>query len=253
MYDYPSRIERIIEHSEDVRSFILGELWAYARPGQFAMLYLPGVGERPFTYAAKNMFTVRKVGPWTSALFERRVGDEVYVHGPLGQGFPLLHEPLTLVAGGIGMASLRMLALTHYYPVSLVLGAKTKNDLLYRQELEAAPHIALTCVTEDGSACLTGLVTDAAFPLGDYYAICGPELMMKAAAEKIGRPSQTYLVLERYMKCGGMGLCGMCSLDGWRVFVDGPVMEYSRLVNSSDFGVRHRDRFGRLVPISART
>jgi dihydroorotate dehydrogenase electron transfer subunit len=72
--------------------------------------------------------------------------------------------------------------------------------------------------------------------------------MMKALVpilDKARIPSQ-YL-LERYMKCG-IGICGSCAMDpnGFRVCIDGPVVDDEKLKTISEFGAYHRDASGRV-------
>ncbi|HBO33603.1 MAG TPA: hypothetical protein DD636_02505, partial [Anaerolineaceae bacterium] len=62
-----------------------------AQPGQYVMAWLPGIGEKPFSIAAKEPFslTVAAVGPVSEALCNLKPGERVWVRGPLGQGFVL--------------------------------------------------------------------------------------------------------------------------------------------------------------------
>src|SRR5207248_3192137 len=88
------------------------------RPGQFLMIRLPGHSDpllgRPFALydtvldeqgqavAVDVVYLV--VGKVTGLLATVRAGDQVEVWGPLGNGFPDLHDldHVALVAGGIG-------------------------------------------------------------------------------------------------------------------------------------------------------
>jgi anaerobic sulfite reductase subunit B len=63
--------------------------------GQFFMLSVPGTGLAPLTYKTlpdeKGRFValIRKVGEFTQALFERKVGDVLGYNGPYGKGWPI--------------------------------------------------------------------------------------------------------------------------------------------------------------------
>ena len=59
-----------------------------AAPGQFAMLWLPGLDEKPFSIAAADplMFTIARVGPFSDALHLLKIGDRLWVRGPFGRG-----------------------------------------------------------------------------------------------------------------------------------------------------------------------
>ena len=80
---------------------------------------------------------------------------------------------------------------------------------------------------------VTQLISRAGFnPQNAYALVCGPEVMMRAAALALrdrGVPSERIRVsMERNMKCG-IGLCGHCQLRELFICVDGPVLGYDRL------------------------
>lgn len=93
-------------------------------------------------------------------------------------------------------------------------------------------------------------ITDVNIPkTKNNYYICGPEIMMKAVAEKLItlgiNSEQIYLSLERYMKCG-IGICGSCSYSGYRICADGPIFRYDKIKNLSHFNKAGRTRTGEL-------
>ncbi|MBK7199004.1 hypothetical protein [Candidatus Amarolinea dominans] len=107
-----------------------------ARPGQFAMVWLPNVNERPLSLldADPVRFTVARVGAFTAALHDLRLGDRLWVRGPLGQGFTVRGRHLLLVGGGYGVAPLHFLAraaLAAGAQVSVVIGAYRRGSALY--------------------------------------------------------------------------------------------------------------------------
>jgi ferredoxin-NADP reductase len=80
-----------------------------AEPGQFLMVWVPGVDEVPMSvsYAEDPLgITVKKVGECTSALCALREGQKIGIRGPLGHGYRIGNEKILFVAGGIGIASL---------------------------------------------------------------------------------------------------------------------------------------------------
>src|SRR3989338_10316251 len=117
-----ARIERIIDESQDSKTFTLqldkpDGILKY-KPGQFLMLSLAGYGEAPFTFASlplsggKFQVSVRKVGLLTNALHNLKANDIVGVRAPYGNTFPLDKmegKDLLFVAGGCGIAPLRPL------------------------------------------------------------------------------------------------------------------------------------------------
>lgn len=256
MYD-EYRIRSVVKNSANVRTLLFDGDFR-ATPGQFVMVWLPGVDEKPISVSHDNGLTVKKAGPFTEKMFELVEDDILSIRGPYGNGFPraLYHHDLTIVGGGIGIAPLRLLAENRRRPdfsgkPEILFGGKTADDIIFKSELRK--YGKLKVATEDGSLDYKGLVTDLIEPDENaLYAVCGPEPMQKATAEKITRktdkPENIYLCLERNMKCG-TGLCGSCSCDGYRVCVDGPVFKYSDLLDNRHFGVKRREKTGQLMPI----
>jgi dihydroorotate dehydrogenase electron transfer subunit len=207
-----------------------------AAPGQFAMLWLPGVDEKPFCIAGRDplTFTIAKVGPFSEALHLLGPGDTLWFRGPFGNGYTLEAGQTLLVGGGYGAAPLHFLALEllaccrkRGTPPLIALGAGKEADLLFVHRFTAL-GLEVHAATEDGSAGIRGLVTDAVKPLLDAGGIkrvysCGPEAMLAALASLCasrGVPAE--LSHEAYMRCG-IGLCGACEHDGRLVCMDGPV------------------------------
>jgi dihydroorotate dehydrogenase electron transfer subunit len=84
----------------------------------------------------------------------------------------------------------------------------------------------------------------------DVCGICGPEKMMKVAADQaLASKCKTkiQISMERYMKCG-VGICGSCVLDdiGARVCSEGPVFDLETLQKCGEFGVYHRNGYGQI-------
>lgn len=251
-------IENIIEHSETMRSFVLDELF-YSKPGQFAMVWLPGIDEKPISLSRQNTITVKQVGPWTKKLFEKSEGQYLDIRGPYGNGFPSPQmRPYTLIGGGCGIAPLfYFFANSEICPQSFVLAGKSKKDLIFLDDLEdmikeqIGLKTEIITATEDGSHGVKGLATDAEIPKwgGNYY-LCGPEIMMKKVAEKLvnigAQPEDIFLSIERYMKCA-VGVCGNCSFSGYRVCADGPVFRYDKIKDLPHFNRYHRTKTGELM------
>lgn len=253
------RIREIRDETRTIRTFVLDAELPDARPGQFVMLWLPGVDEKPMSIACPTPLTVTiaRVGPFTTALYGRKVGDRVGWRGPYGRGFSLREDrPALLVSGGCGVGPLYFLA-THAVgrrvPTTVALGARTADGLLYVERFRAL-GVELLLATDDGTAGYKGYVTDAILqsanrnPAPSIYA-CGPEHMLVAVhrlCREQGIPGQ--LSLERYMKCG-FGICGQCALDGYLVCQDGPVFDVAQLDGLRDFGRAQRSATGRRLPI----
>jgi dihydroorotate dehydrogenase electron transfer subunit len=237
----PFKIAAIHQENASTRSLALDGRMD-AEPGQFVMAWLPGVDEKPFSLAHADpvTLTVAAVGPFSRAVHGLSVGDRIWLRGPLGRGYALPHvsSPAAaghalLIGGGYGAAPLRFLAerlLASSHAVSMIIGARSAADLLLVNAFQAM-DVRLWLATEDGSAGLRGLATDAIEPAlasapaetGMVYA-CGPTAMLRAVAaicRARGLPAQ--LSWEAHMRCG-IGLCGSCEVgDGWLTCLDGPV------------------------------
>jgi len=233
------------------------------------------------------MITVAAVGESTKALHAMSAGDLVGFRGPFGSAFSLPARPaggpdsgsIALIAGGYGMASLFNLAKEARekgIDVHVFLGARTKEELLYldwMKELGAVLHLS----TDDGSEGYKGFNTDLFknsvngvilsetknpsnhgsfadaqddnIKFDKAYTV-GPEIMeMKVAAICYKNNIPFELSLERYMKCG-IGICGSCSVDpkGWRMCVEGPVIDGEKLKEITEFGKYHRTASGKVDP-----
>ncbi len=226
-------------------------------PGQFNMLYVPGVGEAAISISgdpsdtSSLLHTVRAVGNVTRFLTNMTAGSCLGIRGPLGVGWPLSQcdgKDILLVAGGIGLAPLRpvvsaLLSDRHRYGhISLLVGARTPKDLLYRREWSAWQKGIDVQVTvdraDDGWNGHVGVVTTlldrlpVSRPEQTVLMTCGPEVMMwysiRAALDRGVRSSAVWLSLERHMNCG-VGLCGHCQLGPELLCRDGPVVPFDRV------------------------
>jgi NAD(P)H-flavin reductase len=228
----------------------LGEGFAVA-PGQFVMVYAFGIGEVPISVSGPPehagepvVLTIRSVGAVTQAICASAPGAVLGLRGPLGNSWPVESAAggdVLVVAGGIGLAPLRgvvLHALAHrdeYQTVWALYGARTPQDLLYREELEAWRFEIGVDVTVDAAdsswagrvGVVPQLVAQADFrPDAVRAFVCGPEVMIHFTVEALqarGVPDERiFLSLERDMRCG-VGLCGHCQLGPTLICRDGPV------------------------------
>lgn len=234
-----------------------------AKPGQFVMLWLPGVGERPMSISscgAKSFgVSIYAAGPFSNSAMKTKAGNVAGFRGPFGTSFSIGKEKsITLVGGGCGCAPLAFLAdeaLKKKKKVFYLLGARSKDYLFFTDRIKKAGAEVLIS-TDDGSAGRKGFVTELLRGLLQKEKIgkictCGPEIMMKKVvdlSEEFKTPCE--LSLERYMKCG-MGVCGQCAVDplGIRMCVEGPVIKKETAEKITEFGKYRRDASGRRVPI----
>jgi len=239
---------------------------AKARPGQFIMLWIPGVDEIPLSIfdvdrgGAEVSVAVKRVGEATEALHKMKAGDLIGVRGPFGNGFTIKGGKALLVGGGVGMAPLTFLAKElanqKASKVVIVVGAKTKEELIFLDRLKGlCGEENVLATTEDGSYGVKGLASTLAESAMakekfDVIYTCGPELMTRAVlecAERLGVYAEASL--ERIMRCA-VGICGSCVIGKYRVCRDGPVFNINQLKTvKGEFGVWKRDFNGKRIPI----
>jgi len=245
------RIESVVDESPTVKTFAFSQQFSF-RPGQFVMVWVPGIDEIPMALSSGSSITVQQVGDATAALFRKGVGDKLGIRGPFGNGFPDTGRILA-IAGGVGAAPLRPLAVDGKTSCFL-LGARTGTELLFADELVQKTYLQVS--TDDGTSGHCGPVTGLLQKIdpGNYdrICVCGPERMMQAVLSVLaaaGSAERGYFSLHRYMKCG-TGLCGSCCVDptGFRVCREGPVFRGADLLGT-EFGLYKRDACGRRQPI----
>lgn len=228
-------------------------------PGQFFMIWIPGVDEVPMSvsYIEENVkgITFKRVGEATNSLFETENGVRVGIRGPYGNGFELKGKSILFVGGGTGIAMLAPAveaAIRNKISSTIVIGAKTKDELFFEKRFEKC-GCKVYVTTDDGSHGEKGYATDFAKKLiskgcFDSILTCGPEIMMKKL-HGMSKGANFQASLERYMKCG-VGICGQCCIgEGIRVCVEGPVFDGNILSKIEDFGSFKRDPSGKRVNI----
>lgn len=208
--------------------------------GEFVFLWVPGVGEKPFSALSDDPFqlAVIDVGMFTHELMDLAIGSEVYVRGP--HGIPVSpHEgaKIMAVAGGTGLAAVYQLA-RDFGNAEVFTGARTAERLYYLKECQriADVHVA----TDDGTYGFKGFVTellrtrleqmDQAELDNLVFYNCGPAPMVHAAAavqREFCADDQIFSAIDYLTKCG-VGICGACAApDGQRICVDGPFLQGS--------------------------
>jgi dihydroorotate dehydrogenase electron transfer subunit len=241
------------------------KLCAGAKPGQFLMLWVPGVDEIPFSILGSKAgdivrVAVRKVGEATQALHEKKPGDLIGIRGPFGNSFSPSKGKVLIVAGGTGTVPMLFLSetLLSKASVTFVLGAKTKKELIFIGEIKrqlVKSKLSLITSTEDGTGGITGLCTDPVERIlreekPDMVYACGPEQMLLKVFEICEKRTASLEVsLERLMRCA-IGLCGSCVIGKYRVCTDGPVFTKKQLQETkAEFGFSKLDLDGRKMRI----
>ena len=161
-----------------------------ALPGQFFMIWIPGVDEIPMSVSyiseTNKGITFRRIGEATHALYQLQKGNKIGVRGPYGNGFNLHGKHLLFVGGGTGIAMLAPAvenAQKKKLESTVIIGAKTNHELFFEERLRRIGTTVLT-TTDDGSTGYKGFASKLAKELlqnekFDAVYTCGPELMMK--------------------------------------------------------------------------
>jgi dihydroorotate dehydrogenase electron transfer subunit len=253
------RIERVVQETPDITTLYFPDV-GEARPGQYLMVWLPGVDEIPMslsTIGDPSSISVRVVGDATRALSKLSKGDRIGIRGPFGNGYTVKGRHPFLVGGGSGIASLAPLAeelAAKGAEPTFLIGARSKDQLPFKERLSKL-GLRLVVSTDDGSEGFHGYASNYAGELMakggfDQVYICGPELMAAkiwADADRLGLPVEASL--ERLCKCA-VGLCGSCAIGPYRVCSDGPVFDSAKLRGvAADFGKRRMDASGRMIRV----
>jgi NAD(P)H-flavin reductase len=238
--------------------------------GQFAMLSIAGVGEIPIGIASSPLdkgyveFTVKRypTGLVTSALHDMSEGDVIGLRGPLGNSFPLESlkgKNILIVGGGFAFTTLRATIRyllsdgirNQYKNITILYGARSPGELLYKAELEAwqkRTDITMIVTVDKSDYAWKGRVglvpvvlKEIAPSAADAVCIvCGPPIMLKFTMPPLMElgfsPDNILTSLERKMTCG-VGKCGRCNVGSKYVCKDGPVFPYSKIKEFEDRGL----------------
>ena len=232
------------------------------KPGQFLMVWIPGVDEKPISLSRIGKgevgITVQCKGLWSKKVCGFVEGGKLGLRGPYGNGFSVDGvKKAVVVAGGCGSAPLRPLVealLVAGAMVKVVIGAQSSEKLLFKDWLKEKLGDNLYITTDDGSEGKKGFTTDVLKELlaaekPDCVYSCGPEPMMKAVFDICEKQDvDCQLSLERFMRCG-FGICGQCAMDDLMVCKDGPVFSGEQLRKSKEFGKVARLKSGKEVSL----
>ncbi|MES0491843.1 MAG: FAD/NAD(P)-binding protein [Leptospirales bacterium] len=225
-------------------------------PGQFNMMYIPGIGEAPISISGNPVsnyeivHTIREVGAVSSKIIQTSIGHQLGLRGPFGKGWPVesaKDKDVILVTGGIGLAPLRPLIYQllenrdAYNKITLLYGARTPQDILFQDELKkwlARFDIQVEISVDRDEAnwkghvgVITRFISTSDFDPGNCVSmICGPEVMIRYSVRELAtlgvKDDNIYVSMERNMKCG-VGHCGHCQYGGGFVCKDGPVFSFA--------------------------
>jgi len=262
----PRRMVRIADNTfeaSEARTILFQDaLCRTARPGQYLMIWVPGIDEIPLSLSmidhnGLSAVTVKRVGKGTEALCGMAGGEYIGVRGPYGNWFNLTKGRVAIVGGGTGLAPLLPLAealLELGSEIYFIAGGEKKEDILFLQKISAlltAPKHSLIVTTEDGSYGRQGTAPDGfkdvlkEHELDMVYS-CGPEPMMRKIFDLTEEQGlQIQVCMERIIRCS-LGLCGSCVIGRFRVCKDGLILHSEQLREVTDeFGRFERGFDGR--------
>ena len=245
-------ITEVVQECYDTKTFRFD--WkAKTRPGQFIMVWVPGLDEIPMSISGMDgdvkSITVKAIGDATRRIHELKEGDHLRIRGPFGNGFDLGRGEMLVVGGGVGTAAIMPIVTST--GADVIIAGRTKNDIIM-SDVAGEHSKNVFIATDDGSMGFHGNAVQlmrekVAEKHYDCILACGPEVMLwftYKACQELGIECQ--LSLERYMKCGA-GVCGCCVMDDSRVCRDGPVFDTENLGKLTEFGTSKRDECGRIV------
>jgi len=221
-----------------------------SEPGNFVMIAVSGSHDpllkRPFgifkTDPPYFYIYYEVVGRGSKLMALKKEGEQVMVVGPLGNSFPKYeNENILIVGGGRGIAPLYF-ALEKYTGsnnISLIYGARSKDDLLFTEKLKKFPLKETAFYTDDGSGFTKGFVTSDIKQIIVRNGInvtfsCGPDKMFESLNKEIGNFNiRNFVSLEAFMGCG-FGICYSCVVKGSdgkykKVCSDGPVFRMEEI------------------------
>ncbi len=247
------KISRVKNYTEDVKLFKVKNK-IHPLPGQFFQVSVLGIGECPLASCSydKNYMDIliRNAGSVTSQIFKLKTGDNIFIRGPYGKGFPVKkfeNKNLILVAGGTGIAPITSLIeyveknRKKFKEISIFFGFRNPEYILLRDKIKKwnKKFNVFVCLENPGKSKKyeKGFVCDAISLSKKHIknsaaCLCGPEIMMSTTTEKLNqlgiKNNKIYWSLERRMECG-FGSCGRCLLQDGYVCKDGPVFRYDKI------------------------
>lgn len=260
-----------VSHNEEIRNdYFLMKVslpsgFADPQPGQFVMIRIAGLLD-PFLSRPISLYSFsrgkagctvellyRVVGKGTQILAGLIRGSQVEISGPLGGCYAVdpNKKNIVLIAGGIGIAPLSLLAQHLCKTVchdagsmTFYLGAQTADAVVGLDHLRKYCYKIVVC-TDDGSLGEKSLVTRAFQkdikkykPADTAIYACGPKAMIRSLSTILSDKYFCQVSLEERMACG-VGACVGCAVavrdaKGGkaykRVCADGPVFDLEKVI-----------------------
>jgi dihydroorotate dehydrogenase electron transfer subunit len=252
---FSSKVRKVSKENYRVTTIEVEHALEEAMPGQFLMVWMPGLGEKPMSIGNRYPLTisVADVGAVSGAIGKLKAGDLLSYRGPLGKPFiiPRGTKRILVIGGGYGVVPMYFLARNAKeggVEAMAVIGGRSGKEIIYEKQLFAVcSEVFIT--TDDGTRGKRGTVMAEAQALiegrgFDCVYCCGPERMMHAVAMLCKQHKvHCQVSIERHMKCG-VGVCGSCDVNGKLCCSDGPVFSGEEALALTEFGKKRRDACG---------
>jgi len=207
--------------------------------GEYAFLWLPGIGEKPFTLSNDEpvTFVIKRRGEFTKALWSLKVGDTLYVRGMYGKELEnRISKNALLIAGGTGVAVLPALCRKlkkEKTKLQILVGTTERFEKDALLEYALSPMGDFKCMSDNGVVARVLKELDTIHLASDTNAyLVGPEIFMATAAKKlIDRgflKENIYLSMEKDTRCG-VGMCGECVCGEVLTCQSGTFLKYEYL------------------------
>ncbi len=221
-------VTTITRHSDDTIIFTLDGECPDFKAGMFVFLWLPEVGEKPFSLARISplTFIIKRRGIFTSSLIEKiKVGMKIFLRGPYGGEveIPKTKKAL-LILGGTGEAVAEPLSLLlekNGTEISYLVGTSEEGNRGIMEDV-LSPMGSYKCVSDNSKiarvldyipSTISSLLENTSKDDIAFYLI-GPEIFMKRASsillEEGFAANKILLSMEKNSMCG-VGLCGECA------------------------------------------
>jgi len=253
---YQTKLYKILSvknYAKDVRLFKI-KCSLNPSPGTFVEMSVPGIGECPLASCSHNKdyleLLTKNAGNVTSAMFNLKKGDSIFIRGPYGKGFHLEEikgKNLILIAGGTGIAPITSIInyieqnKLDFKKIFIYFGFRDEKNILLKErikkwEKEFEVHVGLS---EDPNChkhevgFINKIIENHKPTIENTAALlCGPETMMDCATKELNvlgiKNENIYWSLERRMECA-FGSCGRCQIQDLYVCKDGPIFKYSEI------------------------
>ena len=242
----PFKILNIEKESEDIKIFTLNGSCEF-EAGQFVFLWLPEIGEKPFSLAGTNPISliIKRRGEFTAALFNLKENDTVYMRGPYGNGVKIPKaENALLIAGGTGIAVLPALVKKLNKQRTNIFTYTGTSETNKEKKLNSIENVLsaygkYTCVADNGIIARVLQIVEEDLHKNKIEklenVICylvGPMIFMKKAAAILInagiKKENIFLSLEMNTMCG-IGICGECSCGNILTCKKGTFVNYDTI------------------------